>query len=323
MSGPIIDVWHGERQTFGRLGRPQPWVNVLGRVSADDSPIYTAAFQCNDGPFTPLVLGPSAYRLRSPGDFNIELPTESLRPGLNNVQVWASDHAGRVTRRDVALEYAGSRQWPLPYGIEWDKVGRLQEAVQVIDGQWSHSAAGLRPVTLAYDRIVAVGDMGWRNLEVTVDYTIHGYEQTPATYGWPSYGPAIGLMVGWQGHSDWGDIVPRRGWHPFGALSVYRWKKDGPMCRQLWGGVGTRMIGEEQRGSDPDLERPYRHKVRSAARPGRPNYYGMKIWPADSPEPQGWDLEGDGLAGSLDSGAILLLAHHTDATFGRVTIEPL
>ncbi len=322
---PGIDVWHGDPQRFGHLGKVQPWVNVLGRMWSPDSTIYTGAFQCNDGPFTPLVLGPSAYRLRSPGDFNAEIPVEQLRVGANVVKLWASDEAGRTTLREVSLEYGGSESWPLPYRTCWDDPGGVQSVAQVIDGRWECVSGGVRPVTMAYDRLVAIGDMTWNNYEVTVPITIHGYEEMPAIFSWPSYGPAIGLLIGWQGHSDWKDMVPKRGYYPFGTIAIHRWKKEGPMRKELWAGVRSDLIAVEDPATarNPELECRYHYKVRSQAQAGQRNYYGFKVWPAHEKEPETWDLEGEGAEGGLNEGGILLLAHHTDATFGEVVVSPL
>ena len=322
--GPRISVWHGETQRFGYLGKASPWANVVGRIEPGGSPLYTAAYEVNDGPFTPLVLGPSAYRLRDPGDFNVEVPLSSLRRGMNSLLLQASDEAGNVTRKTVRIDYGGMEAWPLPYTIDWSSVGNLQDVVQVIDGSWAISSEGIRPTRMAYDRLVALGDLSWNHYEVSTTFTIHGYESTPAIYGWPSYGPAVGLLLGWGGHADWGDMVPRRGYYPHGTIGVYRWRRDGPMRRDLWAGYGNVLIAAEETGaSDPELNRPYCIKMRSEARPGERNHYSLKIWPEDREEPVAWDLAGQGAPGGRNTGGILLLAHHTDVTFGEIRVIPL
>ncbi len=321
MAAPLIDLWHNDRPRVAARGRAQPWANVLGGITCDDAPIYTAAYQCNDGPFTPLVLGPSAYRLRQPGDFNIELAFDELRAGENVVQIWANNHADEVARRDVVVEHLNVEHCPLPTRIAWGELDAIDAAAHVIDGHWRLTGAGLRPVTLAYDRVVAVGDMSWGDYTATVPVTIHGYETLPAIYNWPSYGPAFGVLMGWRGHRQWGDMVPKRGWHPFGSLAIYRWNKAGPMRKELWAGVGGELIGREQGEHDPELERPYVLKVRSRTQPGRPNHFAMKVWSADEPEPEAWDIAGEAAAGSHTHGSLVLLAHHADVTFGDVQVE--
>ena len=39
---PVISVWYGQNQTFGAIGRPQQWVNILGNVS---DPVGVAQFE--------------------------------------------------------------------------------------------------------------------------------------------------------------------------------------------------------------------------------------------------------------------------------------
>jgi hypothetical protein len=46
------------------------------------------------------------------------------------------------------------------------------------------------------------------------------------------------------------------------------------------------------------------------------------MWPADQPEPTTWTVQNDAVM-DLDSGSVLLIAHHLDATFGNVTINPI
>ncbi|MEX0887036.1 MAG: hypothetical protein WD009_11410 [Phycisphaeraceae bacterium] len=324
MPAPAIDIWHPEPVRVAAAGRPQPWANVVGRVHCDSSPVYTAGYKCNDGPFTPLVLGPSAYRLRHPGDFNIELDFDTLSPGPNTVSIWASNHAGEVTQRDVIVEYVAHDACPLPLDIHWQDVAAIHDVGQIVDGQWRLTDAGPRPVSLAYDRVLVVGDMTWSDYTATAVVTIHGYETTPAIYGWPSYGPAVGLLMGWRGHAQWGDMVPRRGWHPFGSLAFLRWQKDGqPMCKQLWAGVASDQIAPPVPTPDPDLDRPYIYKVQSRTQPGKPNHFAMKMYPADTPEPADWDLAGTAAPESHTHGSLALVAHHTDATFGDIHVEPI
>ena len=45
---PVFNVWYGDNQTFGQLGIPQQWVNILGNVSAP-SGIASASYTLNGG----------------------------------------------------------------------------------------------------------------------------------------------------------------------------------------------------------------------------------------------------------------------------------
>jgi hypothetical protein len=42
----MIDIWYGDHQRFGHLGRPQRWANVLGRV-ADCDRIHAFTYTLN------------------------------------------------------------------------------------------------------------------------------------------------------------------------------------------------------------------------------------------------------------------------------------
>src|SRR5690606_35882045 len=75
-SAPAIDVWHGDNQSFGGIGTPQRWVNVLGRASDLDG-IDVLLYSLNGGPERILRAGPNPDRLGGPGDFNIELEADS------------------------------------------------------------------------------------------------------------------------------------------------------------------------------------------------------------------------------------------------------
>ncbi|MFW6145699.1 MAG: hypothetical protein ACOC7R_00030 [Planctomycetota bacterium] len=63
-------------------------------------------------------------------------------------------------------------------------------------------------------------------------------------------------------------------------------------------------------------------KVEVRSQEGRPGLYRMKLWPDGQSEPSEWDLEAENHPGELDRGSVVLLAHHTDATFGNVLIRP-
>ena len=67
-----INVWYGDQQTFGLIGIPQYWANILGNI--DECPSSTSLiYSLNGGPFYSLSIGPDNRRLASPGDFNVEI----------------------------------------------------------------------------------------------------------------------------------------------------------------------------------------------------------------------------------------------------------
>ncbi len=65
------------------------------------------------------------------------------------------------------------------------------------------------------------------------------------------------------------------------------------------------------------------YKMRVETQPDGSHFYRLKTWLSGTTEPTTWTLSGYGLSTDPDSGSLLLLAHHVDATFGDVTITPL
>lgn len=56
-SAPTINVWYGNEQSFGTLGNPQQWVNILGTVSGPS--VTSLTYSLNGGPSLALAIGPS------------------------------------------------------------------------------------------------------------------------------------------------------------------------------------------------------------------------------------------------------------------------
>ena len=54
-SVPAILVWYGNQQSFGKLGNPQHWVNILGNVSG--SPLKSLTYSLNGAPPLALAIG--------------------------------------------------------------------------------------------------------------------------------------------------------------------------------------------------------------------------------------------------------------------------
>ena len=90
---PVMQLWYGDRQTFGVPGIAQQWINVLGNVSDADG-IASLSYSLNHGPEYPLTLGPDTRRLVSAGDFNIEIDHQNLTVGYNQVVITAVDSLG-------------------------------------------------------------------------------------------------------------------------------------------------------------------------------------------------------------------------------------
>lgn len=316
--GPVIDVWYGPHQVFGRRGLPQRWVNILGNVSDPDG-IASLTYSLNSGPALPLSLGPDTRRLVARGDFNVELASTALGSGLNQVTITAIDLLNNTTVQSVTLEYIPGKVWPLPYSINWSLVENLQDVVQVVDGLWSVGQHGLRPRVLGYDRIVAIGDMSWSAYEITVPITVHGID--PAGFQWPSIAPWIGIILRWQGHSDWGGAQPTIGWKPVGAFLWYSWKGN---YFSLKGDSGFAVDDPLRRKLEFGVRYYYKMRVQTVPNDSHQlGWYKAKIWPDTEPEPSTWTLRGSEKWQDLPNGSLLLVAHHVDATFGNVSIVPL
>ncbi len=90
----------------------------------------------------------------------------------------------------------------------------IRDVVQVVDGQWAKDGDNIRTMATGYDRIVALGDMGWDDFQVTVPVTIHAFPD-------PNAG-GVGVVARWQGHFQIDDEQPGRGWWQIGAYGFYR-----------------------------------------------------------------------------------------------------
>ena len=147
-NGPVIDVWNGLSQTFGSIGQPQRWVNVLGNVSDPDG-LSDLTFSLNGELDRPLSVGPFR-RLENAGDFNVEIDYAELLDGTNYIDITAVDGLGNVSIETVIVEYEAGNVWPLSYEIAWDSVAEVTDVAQVVDGKWEIVDGQLRPAELGY-----------------------------------------------------------------------------------------------------------------------------------------------------------------------------
>jgi hypothetical protein len=319
---PQIDLWYGSEQWFGRLGTPQQWVNVLGSVSSPAG-IASLRYSLNGGSSRRLGIGPDERRLASAGDFNIELDVDDLHSGPNLVSIAAVDNNGSKSVKTVSVHYSRDKRWPMPYSVHWSAVRSIQEAAQVVDGLWRVEDNGIRPAQLWYDRIVAMGDLTWADYEVTVPVTIHAFD--PAAYKNPnSSGPMVGLVLHWKGHYDsWTMSQPRYVAWPFGALCLYGWRVDPRKSEFRLEIQSDKSIATDQSTRKLELGVRYIFKARAESRHDQTCFYRFKVWQDGTPEPEAWDLGGPGSAQEHSQGSMLLIAHHTDVTFGDVAIKAL
>ena len=314
--GPFVDVWYGDYQTFGALGNPQRWINVLGQVIDPDG-ISDLSFSLNGGPSRSLSCRPFRRTCR-PGRLQRRDRLRGDAPGPNTIEIRAVDGLGFETTKMVTVDYTAGTVWPLPTPWTGRLRGTISDVAQVVDGRWSIVSGALRNDRQRYDRTVAIGDITWTDYEVTVPVTIHGFSAA-ASGGVNGY-PAVGVMLKWPGHSDWTGDQPTWGYYPAGGGGWYEFAPDGS---------GRLLLTDFQSdyATDP-LNRvlvlgvTYIWKLRVESQSDGSALYRMKIWEEGSVEPSGWELT-DIHRNDVPGGSMLLIAHHTDVSFGNVSIDPL
>ena len=322
---PVITVWTGATLPAGQRGDPQKWVNVLGNVTSPVT-LTSLSYTLNGGPSQALSTGPDNMRLARSGDFNIELDYTDLRPGANTVIIRAVDQNGGAAQTTVTVNYrSGELTWlPQTYFYDWATVTRVADLAQMVDGPWRLDGDSVRPTVFDFDRLLALGDLSWRDYTVTVPITVFAIDESGYTA--PSNGPGVGVMVRWQGHYRVeGDSQPQTGWRRLGGLGWYRWQRDGDQYTEGFEvlGNGGRLIGTTPKTLDFGVTYMFKLAVQSNFDPTIPATYRFKVWPASSAEPALWDVERRGFQGEPSGGGLLLLAHHVDARFGTVRVDLL
>jgi chitodextrinase len=313
--GPTIDLWYGADLAVGPPTQSQTWANVLGNVSDPDG-VAALTYSLNGGTHRALTIGPDKRRLQWPGDFNVDVPLADLTVGDNSLTVRATDGLGNVTSRDVSLELRSGGGAPLPYTVNWTTGTSPATQGQVVDGKWVTTGAGVRTDITGYDRIIAVGDIGWSDYELTVPVTVHALG--PAAYSHLSGPPLIGVGMRWNGHTAVDAKQPAWGWYPTGAFAWYRFFENGGRF------VLTGNDGSPVQYSHPSfaIGTTYQLKVRAETLGGNVTRYQVRMWPAGEAEPAAW-LSSIDVTGGPAAGGIALIAHQLDGTFGDVSVQPL
>jgi len=207
-------------------------------------------------------------------------------------------------------------------GIDFASIDSIQDVAAVVDGEWALTPDGLRIVSWAYDRLVAIGDLAWTDYDATVTLTIHYVEPF---FESPSNGPALGFVTRWPGHTPDGRSPTRR-WWPFGCFAHLRWRgEDGAFTSQrftlLADRTGVLATGD---GSSIEVGRVYAMRVSVETLPDGSSRHRLKMWPAGDPEPVAWDAEGiEPVGEDLANGSLLLVAHHVDVTFHSLVVGPV
>jgi hypothetical protein len=326
LSPIVFDVWYGDRQEFGKLGNPQRWINILGNVISENG-IKNLSYSLNESEFINLSLGSDLHRLAKKGDFNIDLALEDCISGGNILVIQAEDSAGNILEKPVQLVVEKRMQWPLPYSITWAEVKNIQDVLQVVDGQWEVTDAGLQNIDIYYDRVVALGDDSWENYELTTTVNFHGF--TPPVKGPPTYNVSHAAIASrWNGH-DVDELQPNRKWFPLGATSEFRLTDGLDSCRwRIFDGPKPGSINfhveqpvEDFRHMELNTIYGMKHRVETIGRDS--TRYSVKLWPIDQPEPDDWDFFGIEAEENYSSGSALLIAHNTWVTFGDITVEEI
>lgn len=315
-----IILWHGNPQVFGNKGISQPFVNILGEVKSPEQ-LYTLSYHFK-GKRYPLPVGPSAFRLASPGSFNIEIDRTELLPGEHNLRIIAIYKDGTVIKQPFSF-ILKEKSIDLPLKIDWRTCENIQDEAHVVDGEWEITKSGLRVKNIGYDRAVALGDASWRDYEVQLEFIIHSITSDSLCFGWPSMGAALHVAVRWQGHEDWGDIYPRRGWTGFGALFTYQIQKNNSE-KLIW--TYDRLSDKSYKHTLPyqlAFNESYLLKAQVISDPNGKNVYRMKIWQKAGQEPPNWEIQSEGFPDEPEKGSILLVAHQADISFGIISIHQI
>jgi glycosyltransferase involved in cell wall biosynthesis len=315
-----IEIWYGPRQVFGRVGNPQRWLNLLGTVRGAGR---VRALECrvNGGLTLATTVGQDNHRLACQGDFNFEIDRATLRNGENTVLIRAEDAAGRIVEEEVIVEYRDGNAWPLPYEIDWRAVGRVEDAVQVVDGRWALVDGGVRCMEPYYDRVFALGDGSWRDYEVRTTVVVHGY--APPAEGPPTYGVThFAVALRWPGHDE-DKHSPHRKWHPLGATCEFQLRESLQECRWRILPGPTGAAEDTTQGRRIELGRAYAVAMQVETVRPRVTAYRAKLWPAGDAEPPGWELELVKEPETVERGSALIVAHNTAVTIGDVRVTPL
>ena len=321
--GTPIDVWYGEEQTFGAPGEAQRWVNILGNVG---DVVTSLSYSLNGGAERQLSLGPDTRRLNADGDFNIDIDFADLDGSAadDTVTIIARSASGQLWTRDVLVHYEAGAHYGPDYTIDWGTAGAVSDVAQVVDGKWSITPDGVRPVETGYDRVIALGDRDWDNYEARLTVTTHDLLNVDPS-GRDGGGFAIGML--WNGHTDTpiANWQPKSGYEPGAAFFYTDDNADGVGRLSLHPSTGffdtlaskTLTLAEDT---------TYNLAVRVEQVGLYDRQYSIKIWAEGTPEPQAATLTGVqhfGLDEAPATGSLYLNAHYFDVAFGDVDVREI
>ncbi len=325
--GPTINIWYGDQQSYGQMGQPQRWANILGNVSDPDG-VVALRYTLNGGSSTDLSIGPDGRRLANVGDFNVDLLVADLAVGNNTVVITATDSQSHQTVRTVTFTHQPTTL-QRTYSMDWStltQTAQIQNVAHVIDGKWTLNGGKVRTTEPGYDRLIGIGDVEWQDYEILVPITVHDFPDS-------DYG--VGILLRWDGHTLYprakcgqADRQPRCGYLPLGAIAWYQKGNNGtPRLRFLSSTYNESTDDHEANGLTSaaytmavDVE--YWFKARVESDPAG-SIYRLKVWPVGQSEPGTWAMTGQADPSALAKGSVLLLSHRTDASFGAVQVTPL
>lgn len=317
-----IDLWYGRHQRVADRGVPQRWFNVLGRVS-HSAEVTSLTGRLDGQDPVGLTMGPDDHRLVAAGDFNMDIDLDGLAAGEHRVTLAATYTDGTCATEDLLLTVGEHRVIEPDLDIDWQTDGIPNEHAQIVDGVWEVNGRYVTTREIGYDRLIAIGDVSWRDYEVRVPVLVHAIESR--AYTWPSVHTGVGIVLRWKGHSRWSADgratgQPRFGPVPYGAIGWWTtWSDERGECLNIYD-VDLRPRAVTPRRLD--LNVPYIFCARVTTDGDGVSGFRLKVWPEADSEPAQWDVTMTGPPNSLESGSLLLGAHETAASFGPVSLRP-
>jgi hypothetical protein len=314
---------------FGSLGLAQPDINVRGRVTDADG-IRSLTFAVNGSEPSLMGIGSTdcelgvscTRRLVVDGDLNADVDASLLNPGLNTITLRAVDEEFNASTLDVLVNYTPGNDWPLPYSVDWSTVTDLYDVSQPVDGRWSITGNELQIEEIGYDRLIAFGDNSWSSFEAEVPITINSFD--PEGYEAPSGGPGVGFIPHWRGHTQAEFTQPKYGFAgQVGALVWYRYRDDVNAERLEIRDSNATLVAEDLSGRTLTAGVTYTFKIQAETGGGDGPLYRLKVWPEGTSEPSDWDIVTALPPDAPDTGSLVLVAHHVDATYGNLDVRQI
>ena len=316
----LINIWYGNNQFFGTPGLAQQTINILGNIESENG-IDSTSYRLNKDSWISFSLGTDLHRLAAEGDFNIDIDADRLQTGKNELIILVKDSLGNYSRQIIDITFNNSKPCPIPYFIQWAKVKKIQNAIQVTDGKWELTTEGIRNRDVYYDRMFAIGDSTWKNYEVLTSVIFH--KLNPPSPGPPNYNVShAGIASRWYGHGE-DTLQPNRQWWPVGVFAYLRITDKYDSC--LWKmqdgqGLNAAQSMDELRIIQKEVKYMMKHRVEDISE--AETKFSSKLWRSTQNEPKVWDLIAVKPT-NQQSGSALLVAHFTEVTFGDIHVIPL